>query len=229
MCCHMFKWKKHISISIYIYTYTHARAVARTHARTRCKKKKTPKKTSIRQKTIRLRDFCPFRYALISCPSFNSVHNMRGCGDGCGGWSGGGGWRRAWEGEGVAPSATFSALNPYRFHTTVSKWLWWWWWLLLYSAVLRSRADSLRSHVILSTWVTSFYSAFLNIHYSGVVTALAWLVPRETAAVTAQVLCTPYNHAPCHFTQIFIKGQQSLHLASSFKPCKLSISRKRRQ
>ena len=26
----------------------------------------------------------------------------------------------------------------------------------------------------------------------------------ETAAVSAQVLCTPYNHAPCHFTQSHI-------------------------
>ena len=32
-------------------------------------------------------------------------------------------------------------------------------------------------------------------------TALAWLVPHETAAVSAQVLCTPYNRAPCHFMQ----------------------------
>ena len=36
-----------------------------------------------------------------------------------------------------------------------------------------------------------FYSVFLNIHRSGVLTALAWLVPRETAAVSAQVQCTP--------------------------------------
>ena len=34
-----------------------------------------------------------------------------------------------------------------------------------------------------------------------VLTALAWLVPHETAAVSTQVLCTPYNHAPCHFMQ----------------------------
>ena len=27
------------------------------------------------------------------------------------------------------------------------------------------------------------------------------MVPHETAAVSAQVLCTPYNHAPCHFMQ----------------------------
>ena len=40
---------------------------------------------------------------------------------------------------------------------------------------------------------------FLNISQGGVLTALACLVPHETAAVSAQVLCTPYNHAPCNF------------------------------
>jgi len=29
-------------------------------------------------------------------------------------------------------------------------------------------------------------------------------VPPETAAISAQVLCTPYNHAPCHFMQSHI-------------------------
>ena len=52
-----------------------------------------------------------------------------------------------------------------------------------------------------SAWVTSFIARFFNIHLSGVLTALAWLVPHKTAAVSAQVLCTPYNHAPCHFMQ----------------------------
>ena len=46
-----------------------------------------------------------------------------------------------------------------------------------------------------------FYSASLNIHRSGVPITLAWLVPRETAAVSAQDMCTPCNHAPCHFMQ----------------------------
>ena len=32
-------------------------------------------------------------------------------------------------------------------------------------------------------------------------TALAWLVPHETATVSAQVLCTSYKHASCHFIQ----------------------------
>ena len=55
--------------------------------------------------------------------------------------------------------------------------------------------------------VTSFFTArFLNIHRSGVLTALAWLVPHETAAVSAQVLCTPYSHAPCHFMQSHIRN-----------------------
>ena len=81
--------------------------------------------------------------------------------------------------------------------------LWRWWWLLLHSAILRSRADSLRLHAILHEWL-AFYSAFLNIHWSGVLTALAWLVPHETAAILAEVLCTPYNHALCHFIQSHI-------------------------
>ena len=74
-------------------------------------------------------------------------------------------------------------------------------WLLLYSTILRSWADSLRSHVILHEWI-AFYSMFFNIHQSGVlalVAVLVWLVPHETAAVSAQGLCTPCNHAPCHF------------------------------
>ena len=55
--------------------------------------------------------------------------------------------------------------------------------------------------------MNSFYSAFLNIHRSGVLTALAWLVPQESAARESQsrrILCTPYNHAPCHFMQSHI-------------------------
>ena len=38
-------------------------------------------------------------------------------------------------------------------------------------------------------------------HRSGVITGLAWLVPHETAAVWAQVLCTPYERAQYHFMQ----------------------------
>ena len=58
----------------------------------------------------------------------------------------------------------------------------------------------------MSDWlfITRFFF-FLNIPRSGLLTALAWLVPHETAAVSAQVLCTPYNHAPCHFMQSHIR------------------------
>ena len=73
--------------------------------------------------------------------------------------------------------------------------------IVLFSALL-SRHTALACG---STWVTSFIARFLNIHRSGVLTALAWLVPHETAAVSVQVLCTPYNHAPCHFMQSHIR------------------------
>ena len=46
------------------------------------------------------------------------------------------------------------------------------------------------------------YSAFLNIHRIGVLTALAWLVPHETAAVSA---CSVYNDTTCHFMQSHIR------------------------
>ena len=59
----------------------------------------------------------------------------------------------------------------------------------LHSAILRSRTDSLRSHVILHERL-AFYSAFLNIHRSDVLTALAWLVLHESAAVSARSVCT---------------------------------------
>ena len=75
-------------------------------------------------------------------------------------------------------------------------------WSLLYSAVLRCWAASLRSHVILREWI-AFHSAFLNIHRSGVLSALAWLVPQETAAISARSVytiqpCTMSLHAKPH-------------------------------
>ena len=76
-------------------------------------------------------------------------------------------------------------------------------WSLLYSAILRSRADSLRSHVIRHEWL-AFYSAFFLIS-TEVVYLQRWhgwchkkLLPSR------RVLCTPYNHAPCHFMQSHI-------------------------
>ena len=73
--------------------------------------------------------------------------------------------------------------------------------IALFSALL-SRLTALACG---SSFVAHFVTFFLNNHQSGVLTVLAWLVPHETAAVSVQVLCTPYNHAPCHFKQSHIR------------------------
>ena len=75
-------------------------------------------------------------------------------------------------------------------------------WSLYCSTILRFWADSLRSHVILHEWI-AYYSAFLNIHRSGVLTALASLVLHETAAISARSVytiqpCTMSLHAKPH-------------------------------
>ena len=66
-----------------------------------------------------------------------------------------------------------------QLYESIHGWWWWWWWLLLYSAGLRSQADSRRSHVILHEWLAYFIECFFNIHRSGVLTALAWLVRKQ--------------------------------------------------
>ena len=78
--------------------------------------------------------------------------------------------------------------------------------MITYVALFSALLSRLTALACSSSWATSFIACFLllfllNIHRSGVLTALAWLVPHETAAVSVQVLCTPYNHAPCHFMQ----------------------------
>ena len=83
------------------------------------------------------------------------------------------------------------------------------WLMIAYIALFSALLSRLTALACGSTWVTSFFIAFFFfffflIHRSGVLTALAWLVAHETAAVWAQVLCTPYNHAPCHFMQSHI-------------------------
>ena len=60
---------------------------------------------------------------------------------------------------------------------------------------------------------------FLNIYQSGVGTVLfacytAGLVPCETAAVSAYVLCTPYNHTPVYSVTLF-KGMCRVHVCLS--------------
>ena len=79
------------------------------------------------------------------------------------------------------------------------------WWSLLYSVILRFQADSLHLYVILHEWLV-FYSVFLNIHPSGVLMYLqhwhGWC--HMKLLLSRHVLCTPYNHAPCHFLQSHI-------------------------
>ena len=51
----------------------------------------------------------------------------------------------------------------------------------------------------------SFTQHVLKIHQSGysAVSIVTWLVPHETAAITTQVLCTPYQHAPVYSATVF--------------------------
>ena len=79
------------------------------------------------------------------------------------------------------------------------------WLMFAYIALFSALLSRLNALACGSTWVTSFIARLKKkIHQSGVLTALAWLVPHETTAVLAQVLCIPYNHAPCHFMQSHI-------------------------
>ena len=71
-----------------------------------------------------------------------------------------------------------------------------------YTALFSTLEQTLCSHEILQEWI-AFYSVFLTIHWNGVLTALAWLVPHETAAVSALSAhpiqpCTMPLHAKPH-------------------------------
>ena len=60
------------------------------------------------------------------------------------------------------------------------------------------------SRMRLSVSDCSFTQRVLNIHRGGLQRCLvAWLVPRETAAVSAQVLCIPYIYAPVYNVTLF--------------------------
>ena len=77
--------------------------------------------------------------------------------------------------------------------------------------LLYSPADSPHS-CCMQIWmnVYSLFSAcFEYIHQSGVLTQLQhylvvmWLVLHETAAISAHILCTPYNHVPVYSVTLF--------------------------
>ena len=67
--------------------------------------------------------------------------------------------------------------------------------------------------------------SILNIDRSGVVTVLFWLlyvagtyVSRETAAVSAHMICTPYSHAPVYS---FIQNHKRHRVHVRFSRCNL--------
>ena len=73
----------------------------------------------------------------------------------------------------------------------------------------------------LSTWDCSVTERILNIHQSACSAVLiaTWLVPRETSAISAQGLCTPYNHTPVysvtirsHFSRVYVCLAVTCHL-----------------
>ena len=82
----------------------------------------------------------------------------------------------------------------------------------LNSAILRSLelTHCARIWFYMSDWFLCFFFkalvfCFFNIRRWCTYSARIWLALHETAAVLAQVLCTPYNHAPCHFMQSHIR------------------------
>ena len=62
----------------------------------------------------------------------------------------------------------------------------------------------------------AFYSAFflIYIHWSGLLTALTWLVPHETAAILVRSV---YTIQPCHFMQSHVTSCKVMSLHA--KPC----------
>ena len=95
-------------------------------------------------------------------------------------------------------------------------------WSLLYSAILRSRADTLRSHVILHEWL-AFYAAFLDIcievAYLRRCLTVTLLVARETAAISVRSV---YTIQPCtmsrHFMQSHIRRVHACLVVTSHLP-----------
>ena len=79
---------------------------------------------------------------------------------------------------------------------------WWWWWLLLCSAILRYRADSLRSHVILHEWLYSFLKRAFEYPpmwctYSAGIAGATWNRLGASSVYTIQP-CTMSLHAKPH-------------------------------
>ena len=72
---------------------------------------------------------------------------------------------------------------------------------MLYSAIIYSRADSPRSCGMWFSIVPILVST--EVLYWQRYLLVAWLVLRETAAVSAQVMCTPLTHTPGRMPCVF--------------------------
>ena len=64
-------------------------------------------------------------------------------------------------------------------------------------------------HVILNEWLYHFIARIINIHGSFCGCCMAGAT--WNAAVSAQVLCTPFNHAPCYSVTSFKATQVTCH------------------
>ena len=79
----------------------------------------------------------------------------------------------------------------------------------LFSALKQTHCTVARLTALLSNAVWKEWLAFYSVFWvsTKVVTVLymvvTLLVPHETAAVSAHVLCTPYNHAPVYSVTLF--------------------------
>ena len=91
-------------------------------------------------------------------------------------------------------------------------------------SLLSSRITALISHVILNeqlypffiNHISSYFLISTEVMYRQHYLVVAWLVPRETAALSAQVLCTPFNHALCGIQSH--KGRVHVCLAVTCRP-----------
>ena len=118
--------------------------------------------------------------------------------------SGGGGGGEREEREGGQHVRSFTSFNlsfvVFYFYFYVA----------LFSALEETHCSRMWFYMSDSLFIARFLFLFLNIHRSGVFTALAWLVPHETAAVSARSVYTiqpcivSFHAKPQLFTRIFL-------------------------
>ena len=87
--------------------------------------------------------------------------------------------------------------------------------MIAYIALFSTLLSRLTAFACGSTWVTSFIARFLNIHRSGILTALAWLVRHENCSHLGASSVYTINHAPCHFIQLLCLRHTDIHAGRS--------------